>query len=62
MVAPMIAGWLAWPAAWLLGYMLHMAGVLSSVPHAFVEHIGFPFTMLLSAYAVVGVIILILRW
>lgn len=34
MVVPAIAGWFAWPATFLLTYMLDIAGLLSKVPHA----------------------------
>lgn len=61
MFVPILAGWFAWPAAWLLGYMLHMAGALSSVPHAFLEHIGFSFAAMAVCYVIVGAVMLILR-
>jgi len=53
MALPMLAGWFAWPAKLLLGYMLDVATLLSRVPHAFVEHIGFSFGMLIATYILV---------
>ncbi len=54
MLAPALAGWLAWPAQWLLGYMLDMSTALSRIPHVFVQHIGFSFGQMLVTYALVG--------
>jgi competence protein ComEC len=58
---PLLAGWLAWPATWLLGYMLGVADMLSRIPHAFLEHIGFSFVMLLVVYVVVLGLVLLLH-
>jgi competence protein ComEC len=58
-IAP-IAGWLAWPAVWLLTYMLDVAHLLSRIPHIFVQNIGFPMPQLLLLYLVVGLIIFVL--
>jgi competence protein ComEC len=52
LIAP-LAGWLAWPAKLLLTYMLDVAHILSSLPHIFVENIGFSFGQMLLCYAVV---------
>jgi len=48
---PAIAGWFAWPASWLLTYMLDIANLLSRVPNAFVENVGFPLAHLIVSYA-----------
>jgi competence protein ComEC len=53
MLVPMLAGWLAWPATALLTFMLDVATLLSRVPHAFIEHIGFSFGSMLFVYAAV---------
>lgn len=60
MALPALAGWVAWPATWLLTYMLDMAAILSRVPHAFVEHVGFPLGALLVVYAAVAFICIVL--
>jgi len=54
MLLPAFAGWFAWPANLLLTYMLDVARLLSRVPHAFIENIGFSLPMMLGVYAVVG--------
>ncbi|HUS26006.1 MAG TPA: ComEC/Rec2 family competence protein [Nevskiaceae bacterium] len=56
MLAPVVAGWLAWPARLLLTYMLDIATILSRVPHAFVQHVQFSFVSMLAAYSGVGFI------
>ncbi len=58
--APVIAGWLAWPAKWLLTYMLDVAHLLSRVPSAFVENINFPLVYMIVSYAIIGFVCLIL--
>lgn len=35
MLAPLLAGWFAWPAKLLLTYMLDVATLLSRIPHVF---------------------------
>jgi hypothetical protein len=32
MLLPQLAGWLAWPARWLLTYLLDMASLVSRIP------------------------------
>jgi competence protein ComEC len=54
---PELAGWFAWPARFLLDYMLQAAAALSRVPYAFVEHIGFSFVQLLFWYGIVGALL-----
>lgn len=60
MFAPVVSGWLAWPAKWLLTYMLDVAHLLSSIPHAFVENINFPLAYMIVSYAVIGFVCLVL--
>ena len=38
MLAGNVAGWFAWPAVWLLTYMVDVVNILSRVPHAFIEN------------------------
>ncbi|HJP96625.1 MAG TPA: ComEC/Rec2 family competence protein [Candidatus Saccharimonadales bacterium] len=61
MLAPAWLGWLAWPAMMLMTYMLDIAALLSRVPHAFLEHIGFSLSMLLASYGIVGGVLLLMR-
>jgi len=56
MLVPAVAGWLAWPAVLVLTYMLDAAGLLSRIPHAFIEHIPFGLSALLLTYAVVALL------
>jgi len=59
MMVPELAGWLAWPATWVMTYMLDVVYLLSQVPHAFIEHVGFPAWMLAFSYMFVAVLLLI---
>ncbi|HEX7963329.1 MAG TPA: ComEC/Rec2 family competence protein [Candidatus Saccharimonadales bacterium] len=61
MLLPAAAGWLAWPARLLLTYILDMASLLSRIPHAFVEGIGFSAGALALSYVCVGWLLLVLR-
>jgi competence protein ComEC len=47
------AGWVAWPATMVLTYMLDMAHLLASIPHVFVQGLGFSLGMMIAAYATV---------
>jgi competence protein ComEC len=38
MLASSIAGWFAWPAVWLLTYMVDVVNMLSHVPYVFIEN------------------------
>jgi competence protein ComEC len=60
MLIPALAGWLAWPAKWLMTYMLDIANLLSRVPHAFVENIAFSVLYMIIAYAIIAFVCLIL--
>lgn len=62
MFMPLFAGWFAWPATIVLTYMLDIAAVLSRLPHAFIEHIGFPLSFLVGSYVIVGFIITVLHY
>jgi competence protein ComEC len=56
MLVPGICGWFAWPARLLLTYMLDVANALSRVPYAFLEQIGFSFSSMCAAYALLGLV------
>lgn len=60
LLLPMFAGWFALPAKLLMTYMLDIASVLARVPHAFVANIGFSLMAMLSAYALLGFLCLVL--
>lgn len=60
LVAP-LAGWFAWPAKLLLTYMLDVAGLLSRIPHAFLEQIGFSTWQMATSYGMVLALCVILR-
>ncbi len=60
MFIPAVAGWLAWPAKYLLTYMLDIANVLSRIPHAFVENVGFPLAYMVIAYGIIAFVCFIL--
>lgn len=50
MLIPAVAGWLAWPARYLLTYMLDVAQLISNIPHVFVEGIKLPLVQLALLY------------
>jgi competence protein ComEC len=56
-----VSGWIAWPAVWLLTYMLDAAHLLASIPHVFLQNIGLPLYGMLILYAVVLALNLILH-
>lgn len=56
-----IAGWLAWPASIILNYMLDAAHVLASIPHIFLEHIGFSLWAMVISYLAVLVASIVLH-
>ncbi len=62
MLLPCLAGWPAWPARLLLAYMLEAADMLSRIPHAFVENIGFPANKMLVVYGIIGAIVIVLHF
>ena len=57
---PDFAGLVALPARCLLTYMLDAARLLSNIPHAFIEHIGFPLWQMVGAYGVVALLLQVL--
>ena len=59
---PMLAGWFAWPATLLMTYMLDVAGILSRLPHAYVENIGFSVWLMIGSYSLVGFLMLTLAY
>lgn len=52
MIAPMLSGWVAWPARLLLTYILDVVSILSRVPHALASY-SMTFTALLGCYGIV---------
>lgn len=59
MLVPAFAGWLAWPANWVMTYILDIANLLSRVPHAFVENIGFSLWSMLASYAIIAGVVFV---
>jgi competence protein ComEC len=57
MICPTVAGWLSWPATMVMTYMLDVVHILSEIPHAFVEGIGFSVWMMVSSYGLVGIML-----
>ena len=55
-----IAGWIAWPAVILLTYMLDMAHILASIPHVFVQNIGFSLAAMIGMYVLVVLLNLVI--
>lgn len=62
MVLPAVAGWFAWPARYVLTYMLDAAHLLSRLPHAFTEGIGFSLVHMVVCYMAVGLLVLTLHF
>ena len=60
MLWPAVASWLAWPAKWLLTYMLDIANLFSRLPYALIEQIDFGFWQMLGFYALVGMLCVVL--
>jgi competence protein ComEC len=52
MLVSRVAGWLAWPAHALLGYMLELTRLLSRIPKAHVK-VSLPLSVMLILYAIV---------
>jgi competence protein ComEC len=61
MLTGSLAGWLAWPAAVLLAYMLDTAHLMARIPHIFLQNIGFPLGAMLGLYALILLVALILQ-
>lgn len=60
MLAPLVAGWLAWPATLVLTYMLDSAHLMASLPHIFAEGIGLTASQMVMLYALVGFLTLVI--
>jgi ComEC/Rec2-related protein len=52
MLGGAIAGWLAWPAAQLLNYMLDIAHLMAHLPHIFIQNRYLPLTGMIALYTV----------
>jgi hypothetical protein len=59
-MVPALAGWLALPARFALTYMLDVAALLSRVPYAFAQEIGFSLAAMMGSYALLGGLTLVL--
>jgi competence protein ComEC len=57
MISPLIAGWLAWPAAILLTYMLDVVRLLASIPAIFL-HVSVDTVTMIGLYIILGIIVL----
>lgn len=60
MLLPAAAGWFAWPANLVLTFILDVANLLSRVPGAFVEHIGFPLAYMIVSYIIMALLCFVL--
>lgn len=58
--APLLAGWVAWPAHLLLTYMLDSATALSRIPHTFQTNIYFSVFDMILCYAAIVLVLLAL--
>ncbi len=61
MLANDCAGWLAWPAVWLLNYMLDTAHMLAGLPHIFIQNRSLSLAAMLGLYAIIICVTLTLR-
>lgn len=60
MLAGSIAGWFAWPAVFLLNYMLDTAHILANLPHIFIQGIGLSTIQMLTLYACLALFVTVL--
>jgi hypothetical protein len=60
MLSGAIAGWLAWPAALLLNYMLDIAHLMAHLPHIFVQNLSLPLAGMLTMYGLILLLAFIL--
>lgn len=60
MLVPALAGWFAFPARLLLTYMLDIAGMLSRIPHIFIQNVGLSLAQLLLLYGLLATALLVL--
>jgi len=56
MIVPAIAGWLAWPANWLLTYMLDVANLFDRTPHGFIDRVEFSLPMMIASYLLLAAV------
>jgi len=56
-----VAGWLAWPAATLLNYMLDIAHFMAHLPHIFVQNLSLPLAGMLFLYGLI-ILLTVLLW
>ncbi len=61
MLVPLLAGWFAWPAVWLLTYMLDTATILSRIPHIFHQNVYLSVIDMVLCYAVIASIAILLQ-
>jgi len=62
LAAPTLAGWVAWPAALLLSYMLRVSALLAGLPYAFMQNIHFSLGRLVGSYLFVAGAGALLTW
>jgi len=60
MLIPAFAGWLAWPAQFVLTYMLDIATLLSKIPHVFVQNLAFSLPQMMVFYAATAAICVVI--
>ncbi|HSX32675.1 MAG TPA: ComEC/Rec2 family competence protein, partial [Candidatus Saccharimonadales bacterium] len=58
-IMPAIAGWFAWPAKWLLTYMVDVAGLLARIPHAALQDLYISFGYMLVCYGLCASVVYI---
>ncbi|HEY5442394.1 MAG TPA: ComEC/Rec2 family competence protein [Candidatus Saccharimonadales bacterium] len=56
-----VAGWLAWPAALLLNYMLDIAHLMAHLPHIFVQNLSLPLAGMLGLYGLI-ILLTVVLW
>lgn len=61
MLAASISGWFAWPAVWLLDYMLDIAHTLAGLPHIFIQNRSLSLGGMLGLYALV-ILLTVMLW
>ena len=60
MIAPAVAGVLAWPARMLLGFMLGVCSLLSRIPHA-MSSLQIGVVVMCSMYAALVIVVIVMR-
>lgn len=55
-----VSGWLAWPAALLLRYMLDIAHVMAHFPHIFIQNLSLSLAAMLGIYMIVTLLLTVL--